>query len=82
MSPVAFLACVVIGFIAGVINVLAAGGSFLTLPLLLFLGLPASVANGTNRVGIMTQNVDGRLGLSPTPRPRIGDGRWRSARRR
>lgn len=45
------------GFAAGVINVLAGGGSFLTLPILIFLGLPAGVANGTNRVGILLQNV-------------------------
>jgi uncharacterized membrane protein YfcA len=45
------------GLIAGVINVLAGGGSFLTLPILMFLGLPAGVANGTNRVGILLQNV-------------------------
>ena len=35
----------------------AGGGSFLTLPLLIFLGLPATVANGTNRVGIFMQNL-------------------------
>ena len=35
---------------------LAGGGSFLTLPLLIFLGLPPGVANGTNRVGILLQN--------------------------
>jgi uncharacterized protein len=52
-----YRACAVIGFIAGVINVIAAGGSFLTLPLLLFLGLPAALANGTNRVGVVAQNV-------------------------
>ena len=45
------------GLIAGVINVIAGGGSFLTLPILMFLGLPASIANGTNRVGILLQNV-------------------------
>ena len=73
MSPGAFLACAVIGFVAGVINVLAAGGSFLTLPLLLFLGLPASVANGTNRVGIMTQNIAAAFGFH---RYRVLDWRW------
>jgi hypothetical protein len=31
----------------------------LTLPLLIFLGLPANVANGTNRVAILLQNVIG-----------------------
>ena len=45
------------GLIAGVLNVIAGGGSFLTLPILMFLGLPAGVANGTNRVGILLQNV-------------------------
>lgn len=45
------------GAVAGTLNVLAGGGSFLTLPILIFLGLPASVANGTNRVGILAQNV-------------------------
>jgi uncharacterized membrane protein YfcA len=46
-----------VGTVAGTINVLAAGGSFLTLPLLIFLGLPPTVANGTNRVAILVQNV-------------------------
>jgi uncharacterized membrane protein YfcA len=45
------------GAVAGVINVVAGGGSFLTLPILMFMGLPAGVANGTNRVGILLQNV-------------------------
>ena len=47
----------IIGLIAGTLNVLAGGGSFLTLPLLIFMGLPAGIANGTNRVGILMQNV-------------------------
>lgn len=55
--------CIVIGFVSGVLNVLAGGGSFLTLPLLLFLGLPASVANGTNRVGVLAQNIGGVFGF-------------------
>lgn len=45
------------GLLAGVLNVIAGGGSFLTLPILMFLGLPPGVANGTNRVGILLQNV-------------------------
>jgi uncharacterized membrane protein YfcA len=47
----------VTGTIAGTINIIAGGGSFLTLPLLIFLGFPASVANGTNRVAILLQNT-------------------------
>ena len=46
-----------VGFVAGALNVIAGGGSFLTLPILIFLGLPPTVANGTNRVGIFLQNV-------------------------
>lgn len=44
-----------IGTIAGFINTLAGGGSLLTLPFLIFMGLPPSVANGTNRVAIFIQ---------------------------
>jgi uncharacterized membrane protein YfcA len=58
-----FAALFVIGFTAAVINVIAGGGSFLTLPLLLFLGLPASVANGTNRVGVLAQNISAVIGF-------------------
>lgn len=46
-----------IGLFAGFFNVVAAGGSLLTLPLLIFLGLPPAVANGSNRVAILAQNV-------------------------
>jgi len=47
------------GFIAGFINTLAGSGSLVTLPLLIFMGLPATIANGTNRIGILLQNVVG-----------------------
>lgn len=60
---IAYVLCIVIGFLAGVINVVAAGGSFLVLPLLLFLGLPAAVANGTNRVGVLAQNMSAVVGF-------------------
>lgn len=51
------LLVVLAGFGAGFVNTLAGSGSLLTLPLLIYLGLPANVANGTNRVGILLQNV-------------------------
>jgi uncharacterized membrane protein YfcA len=63
VSPAGYVALFLIGFIAAVINVIAAGGSFLTLPLLLFLGLPAAVANGTNRVGVLSQNISAVVGF-------------------
>jgi uncharacterized membrane protein YfcA len=46
-----------VGVLAGFLNVLAGGGSLLTLPLLIFFGLPAATANGTNRVAIFCQNI-------------------------
>lgn len=45
------------GLIAGVINTLAGGGSLLTVPLLVLMGLPGTLANGTNRVGILLQSI-------------------------
>ena len=44
------------GLVAGVVNTLAGGGSLLTVPLLGLVGLPGSVANGTNRVGVLLQS--------------------------
>ncbi len=46
-----------VGAIAGVINIMAGGGSSLTLPALIFLGLDGATANGTNRVGILIQSI-------------------------
>ncbi|MDT8402046.1 MAG: sulfite exporter TauE/SafE family protein [Bacteroidales bacterium] len=57
MEWYAYPAIIAVGIIAGFINVMAGSGSLLTLPLLMFLGLPANVANGTNRIAIFLQNV-------------------------
>ena len=51
------------GLVSGALNVVAGGGSFLILPILLFIGLPASLANGTNRVGVLAQNMSGIIGF-------------------
>lgn len=55
------------GFATGVINTVAGSGSLISLPLLISLGLPANIANGTNRVAITLQNA-------------VGTGRFHSAR--
>ncbi len=57
------VALAVAGVVSGAVNVIAGGGSFLILPLLLFFGLPASLANGTNRVGVLSQNLGGIIGF-------------------
>ena len=68
------------GLVAGVINTLAGGGSLITVPLLVFMGLPATTANGTNRIGVLFQNavsawrfrregLDGLRGAAPVLAP-------------
>ncbi len=57
MHYLLYIAVYFVGIIAGFMNVLAGGGSMLTLPMLAFLGLDIGVANGTNRVAILLQNV-------------------------
>ncbi len=46
-----------VGVLSGFLNVMAGGGSLLALPVLIFMGLPGNVANGTNRVAIVAQNA-------------------------
>lgn len=46
-----------VGIVGGFLNVMAGGGSLLTVPVLVFMGLPGAVANGTNRIAILAQNI-------------------------
>jgi len=45
------------GLAAGVVNTLAGGGSLISVPLLVLIGLPGTLANGTNRIGVFVQNL-------------------------
>jgi uncharacterized membrane protein YfcA len=45
------------GALSGFLNVMSAGGSMITLPVLMFMGLDSTTANGSNRVGIVLQNI-------------------------
>jgi uncharacterized protein len=65
---------VLVGAVAASVNVVAGGGSFLTLPILIFLGLPPTLANATNRVGVLVQSVGAVWGFG-----RRGMLDWRSA---
>ncbi|MEO5581520.1 MAG: sulfite exporter TauE/SafE family protein [Saprospiraceae bacterium] len=52
------------GLIAGIINTLAGNGSVITLSLCTeVIGLSPSIANGTNRLGILTQSIAGTASL-------------------
>jgi uncharacterized membrane protein YfcA len=63
MEGVHYVLVIGAGILAGYINTLAGSGSLLTLPLLIFIGLPPTVANGTNRIAIMLQSLVGSLGF-------------------
>ncbi|MDH3207825.1 MAG: sulfite exporter TauE/SafE family protein [Gemmatimonadota bacterium] len=45
------------GFFAGTLNAIAGGGSLVSLPLLIFVGLPATVANATNRIALFIGGI-------------------------
>lgn len=62
-SSLEIIILIAVGFFAGVINTIAGGGSLLTLPVLIFLGLPPNIANGTNRIAILFQNVFNSAGF-------------------
>lgn len=55
-APLQWLALFAIGTLAGFMNVIAGGGSTITMPILIFWGLDGATANGTNRVALFVQN--------------------------
>lgn len=65
LSLAEWLLFIIGGIATGVINTLAGSGSLITLPIFVFLcGLPAPVANGTNRIGVVIQAMVGVRGYS------------------
>ncbi|MCP4312535.1 MAG: sulfite exporter TauE/SafE family protein [Bacteroidetes bacterium] len=65
-----YILVIAVGIVAGIINTMAAGGSLLTLPVLMAMGLPPNVANGTNRIAIFLQNI---VGVSSFHREKVMD---------
>jgi uncharacterized membrane protein YfcA len=55
---------IVTGFLAGIINTMAGGGSNLTIPALMVLGLPPDAANATNRVSVALQSFTAYRGFA------------------
>ncbi len=66
------LALIVTGLLVGFINTLAGGGSIISLSVLMMLGLPAPVANGTNRIAIAIQNI---VAVSSFKQQKVLDGK-------
>lgn len=52
-----YVLIIAVGFVSGFLNTVAGGGSLISLPVLIFMGLPGSIANATNRVAILSQNI-------------------------
>jgi len=71
-----YILVVLAGMAAGFINTLAGSGSLITLPLLMFLGLPANVANGTNRISILLQSLVGSVGFKKSQQLELKTGLW------
>lgn len=57
LTTVGVLVLLGVGSVAGFINILAGGGALLSIPALIFAGLPETAANGTFRIAILTQNL-------------------------
>ena len=55
---------VIAGVLGGFVNTVAGGGSMITVPALMLVGMPADHANGTNRVGILQQSLTGIRGFN------------------
>lgn len=53
----AFLLVLIAGVVSGFVNTVGGGGSLISLPVLIFMGLPSAVANGTNRIALMVQSL-------------------------
>ena len=63
VSILFYVLLILTGLAAGAINTLAGGGSNLTLPVLMVMGLPPEIANATNRLGVFLQCITGALGF-------------------
>ncbi len=63
-NPWYLLLVLSVGSMAGFINTVAGGGSLITLPILItVIGLPSNIANATNRVAIVVQNISAVKGF-------------------
>lgn len=59
-----YLGYFALGAVVSLINSIAGGGSVLSLPILIFLGMPATIANGTNRIGLIMGNFSSAYHLA------------------
>jgi uncharacterized membrane protein YfcA len=64
------------GFLAGSMNAVAGGGSFVSLPALVFAGLPSTVANASSTVALLPGTLASAWGYREDARPLPGVRLW------
>ncbi|GAB4402067.1 MAG: sulfite exporter TauE/SafE family protein [Microscillaceae bacterium] len=69
-------AIMLISIIIGFINTLVGSGSLVMLPLLIAMGLPANIANGTNRVAVFFQSLVGAYSFWQKKKIPLGRAAW------
>ena len=51
------------GVLVGIINTLGGGGSVITMSLFMAMGMPIGIANGTNRIAVLLQNLSATISV-------------------
>jgi uncharacterized protein len=54
---ITLVAVLIIGLLAGLVDAIVGSGGLISIPFLIFTGLPAQVAIATDRLGIIGQNL-------------------------
>lgn len=62
-DPWTWLLYIALGWVTGFLNTVAGGGTLISMPVLIFMGMPGSVANATIRVAILAQNISAATGF-------------------
>ena len=60
-NTIIILTLIISGIVVGIINTLAGGGAIISMTLFMVLGLPIGIANGTNRIAVVLQNLTSSL---------------------
>lgn len=71
-----YLLLLAAGCFAGFVNTLTGSGSVVTIAALIFAGLPANIANGTNRLGVMVQTTVGMLTFARHGKAHVKGSEW------
>lgn len=61
MSTNEIVLLLISGVLVGIINTLGGGGSVITMSLFMAMGMPIGIANGTNRIAVLLQNLSATI---------------------